>query len=179
MKRTFALLALGLLAAPAWGQSTGSTEGSLAAQAEKVKKERAARRAAGVRAKSFTNDDLKGAGAGTPAQATPEASSPNAKETSPGQAGAKPEKTADELRAEQRAAIQKKIDEQKKRIEIIQRVLGDAQRELGDLSNYTYGSRRQALQKAVDDSNAEMAKSLQAIADLEEEARRLGVPASR
>jgi hypothetical protein len=179
VKGTLVGLLLALLALPVWAlQSTGSPDGSLADQAEKVKRERAARRATGKRSKSFTNDNL-GPGSGVAASTPSEAGTPASEGAAPADTAAKPEKTDEERRAEKRAEIQKKIDEQKQRIEIINRVAADAQRELSNLSTYNYGSRRAALQKAVDDGNVEMAKTQQAIADLEEEARRIGVSVSR
>jgi hypothetical protein len=172
-------LLMALLAMPVWAlQSTGAPEGSLADQAEKVKRERAARRAAGKRSKSFTNDHL-GPSSGVAASTSSEAGTPAAEGAAPADTPAKPEKTDDERRADKRAEIQKKIDEQKQRIEVINRVTADAQRELSNISTYNYGTRRATLQKAVDDGKVEMARTQQALADLEEEARRIGVSVSR
>jgi hypothetical protein len=178
MPRVLAVLLFAAVALPAAAyQSTGSTEGSLAAQAEKVKRERAARRAASGKSKSFTNDDLKGAGGPAPS-ATPDAGAGQAKDSGAGGAPAKSGMSDDELQAK-RAEIQKKIDAQKKRIEVAQKAIEDAQRELGDLTNYTFGGRRASLEKTVADGNVEVTQAQKSIADLEEEARRLGASASR
>jgi hypothetical protein len=56
--------------------------------------------------------------------------------------------------------------------------MADAQAELSDLTNYTYGSSRASLQKIIDDGQAEKAKAQAAIEGLQEEARRLGVSVS-
>jgi hypothetical protein len=179
MLRFLAVFLFALVAFPAAAyQSTGSTEGSLAAQAEKTKRERAARRAASGKSKSFTNDDLKGAGSAAVPSTTPDAGAVTVKDGGAGGASDKGGKSEDELR-QKRAEIQQKIEAQRKRIEANQKAVADAQRELGDLTNYTLGGRRQALQKTVEDGNAEVAKGQQSIADLEEEARRLGASASR
>jgi len=49
---------------------------------------------------------------------------------------------------------------------------------LSDLTNYTYDTRKEALQRAIDDGQGEKGKAQRAIDALEEEARRLGVPVS-
>ena len=81
MPRILAVLLFALVALPVAAQSTGSTEGSLADQAEKVKRERAALRAASGKAKSFTNDDLKSAGSASAPSATPDAATAPAKDS--------------------------------------------------------------------------------------------------
>jgi hypothetical protein len=158
---------------------------SLGAIAEKAKKERQERRAqAGSKpVKSFTDADLKGGGASSPpvetaADADKPAADANAKDAKPADKTGKAEKTDDQIRAEKRAEIQKKIDEQRQRMQQMDAAMAAAQAELSDLTNYTFGTKRASLQKVLDDGQAEKAKAQQAIEGLQEEARRLGVPVS-
>lgn len=166
-----------------------SKDSPLVEQAEKAKRERAARRStARAPAKSFNNDNVKGAKpaddpittaaeeTGTAATATG-AQAAAAKSTAP--EGKAAEKTDEQLRAEHREAIQKKIDDQLKLMDIVREAMDEAQAELNDLSNYTFGTRRGALLQRLEDGKAEIAKAEQTIADLEEEARRQGISVSR
>jgi hypothetical protein len=159
---------------------------SLGAIAEKAKKEREERRAKTTSkpVKSFTDADLKGGGASsapvdTAADADkPAAADATAKDAKPAEKTAKAEKTDDQIRAEKRAEIQKKMDAQRQRIQQIDKEMADAQVQLSDLTNYALGPQRAALQKIIDDGQAEKAKAQEAIEGLQEEARRLGVPVS-
>lgn len=175
-----AVIALAVLAASPLARG----DESLGAIAEKAKREREERRAknGSKPVKSFTDADLKGGGASSPpADAAADADKPpadaNAKDAKPA-VNAKAEKTDDEIRAEKRAEIQKKIDEQRQKMQQIDKAMADAQAELSDLTNYTFGTRRASLQKVIDDGQAEKAKAQQTIEGLQEEARRLGVPVS-
>lgn len=191
---SFPLVVLGsfVLVAPAHAQeaSSPSKDSPLVEQADKTKRERAARRsAARGPAKTFNNDSVKSAGKPTedPVPAGAEggatvaagtgAENVAAKSTPPGAKTA--EKTDDQLRAEHRDAIQKKIEDQLKLMDIVREAMDEAQAELNDLTNYTLGSRRGALLKRLEDGKAEIAKAEQTIADLEEEARRQGISVSR
>jgi hypothetical protein len=178
MRRTLTALAFVLVALPAWPQSSAPTEASLAERAEQAKKERAARRVSGsTPAKSFGDDDLRG-GASKPAASSSDASTPAA--SAKGDAKAeKAAKTDDQANAERRDVIQKQLVEEQKRIALIEKTMGDAQRELGDITNYTYGTRRAALQKFLDDGAVELTKAHEKVSSLEEEARKLGASASR
>jgi len=182
-------------ATPSQESSTPSKDSPLVEQAEKTKRERAARRStARGPAKTFNNDSVKGAGkpAEDPAQAGAEGMATDApgtaadgvaaKSTPPGAKAEKTEKTEktdEQLRAEHRDAIPKKIDEQLKLMDIVREAMDEAQAELNDLTNYTMGTRRGALLKRLEDGKAEIAKAEQTIADLEEEARRQGISVSR
>ena len=176
-----------VLAGPLHGQETSQAKDSpLVEQAEKTKRERAARRSAGhPPAKTFNNDNVKRAGkpgedstraAETADTAAAGADAAGAKGPAP---EAKTEKTEDQLRAEHRDAIQKKIEDQVKLMDIVREAMDEAQAELNDLTNYTMGSRRGNLLKRLEDGKAEIAKAEQTIADLEEEARREGISVSR
>jgi hypothetical protein len=178
MRRTLTALAFVLVGLPAWPQSSAPTEASLAERAEQAKKERAARRvSASTPAKSFGDDDLKGSGS-KPAASSSDASTPAA--SAKGDAKAeKAVKTDDQAKAERRDVIQKQLVEEQKRIALIEKTMGDAQRELGDITNYTYGNRRASLQKFLDDGAVELTKAHEKVSSLEEEARKLGASASR
>lgn len=167
-----------------------SKDSPLVEQAEKTKRERAARRStARAPAKSFNDGNMKSparpaedpitaAAEGSAAATTATgADATAAKSTAPG--GKTAEKTNEQLRAEHRDAIQKKIDDQVKLMGIVREAMDEAQAELNDLSNYTYGTRRGALLQRLEDGKAEIAKAEQTIADLEEEARRQGISVSR
>lgn len=168
MRRPLAVALLLCAAAPLAAQS-------LPEAAEKQKKERKGQ------AKVYTEDDLKRAGAR--AALPPEAAPPAEAATSePAAAAAKPkaeEKTDDQLRAEKKAELEKKIQEQQGIIAQVRKMMDDARQELNDLSNYTVGPRRAALLKIIDDGNAEIAKANAAIAEVEEQARRAGVSVAR
>jgi len=180
-----------VLVGPAQAQesSTPSKDSPLVEQAEKTKRERAARRsAAHGPAKTFNNDNVKSAGkpAEDPATAAEGSGTAAAGAAGEGAAGKSTapeaktaEKTEDQLRAERREAIQKKIEDQVKLMDIVREAMDEAQAELNDLTNYTMGSRRGALLKRLEDGKAEIAKAEQTIADLEEEARRQGISVSR
>ncbi len=95
-------------------------------------------------------------------------------------APAVPEKTVDEIRAEKKAAYEKRLAERAKDIEVVRKAMDDAQLELNDVNTITkYGSRKDALLKILEDGQAELKKADQALAEIEEEARREGISVSR
>jgi hypothetical protein len=151
--------------------------------AEIAEQEKERRKAAKKPAKTFTESDLKRGGPSTfnaqvgEASSAPAGAAPTAS-PSPDAGGAKP-KSSDELRADQRAGMQKRIDEQKQLAEVVRKAKAQAELELGDVASMSVGTRRQALQKLVDDSNAELAKIQQAIAAIVEEGRRAGISLSQ
>ncbi len=173
MKPYVVALFLALLPIPARAQS----QPSLAELAEKEKARRAAAAKAGK--KVYTEDDLHRAkgtanvqdgAAGTSTAGAGDAKAPGAD---------KPAKTDDETRNEKKAELQRRMDTELKVKATVEKAIADAQRELGDSGNVTFGSRRAALQKNIDDGQKELAKVQQAIADIEDEARRQGVSLSR
>jgi hypothetical protein len=172
-----AVLVLAASSASAFQASSGSP--SLGELAERAKKEREARRAGKPAPRLITDADLQnhssdGLSADPTSQASP---APGA--AAPAAAGKTP-KSDDELRAEKRQDIEKKIAEQQKTTEVIRKAMDDAQRELNDPTTLTmFGPRNTALQKILDDGQVELKKSEQAIADLQEEARRQGISVSR
>jgi hypothetical protein len=176
------LTAVLLVAAPSASAWQAGNSPSLGEIAERTKKEREARRAGKPAVKVITEADLKAHSWGTteseaaPAGATT-ATTPAA---APGAPDARKEKTDDEIRAEKRQQIEKQIAEQVEIAGIVRKAMDDAQRELNDPSTaYVFGSRGAALQKLLDDGQVELKKSAQAIADLEEQARRQGIAVSR
>lgn len=164
------------------GSAAAFQEPSLAEIAKQEKKRRkAAAKAAEQPTRTITETELKTAPGSTAnpvvdAPAEPGAAAPTA---SPGASPAAAEKTDDQLRDEKRVEIQKKIDEQKERMEKVRKMMDDAQLELNDLANQTVGGRRSALLKLVEDGNTELAACEARISDLEEQARRAGVSVSR
>jgi hypothetical protein len=126
-------------------------------------------------AKVFTNDDLlnaKGTVVVLPApEDAPEAGSGAETAARP----SKPEPTEEALRAQAGAAFQKQVDEQARIIQVAREAIADWERELGDLTNYTFGTRRAALMQSVDEARQAIAAAQKSIADIEEQARRQGV----
>ena len=71
-------------------------------------------------------------------------------------------------------------DPKVKIIEVVRKAMDDAQLELNDVNTVTkYGSRKDALQKILEDGQAELKKADQALAQIEEEARREGISVAR
>jgi uncharacterized membrane protein YqiK len=165
----------GVLAVPS---STRADDESLEATAARTKREREERRAKATKpVRAFSDADLRGTGgAPPPAEADPKVATAKGDEAPAGDQAT--EKTDDQIRAEKRATIQKKIDAEKTRIEDIDRGMARAQTELADITNYTYGAYSAALQKVLDDGKADKDKAQQTIEGLQEEARRLGVSVS-
>jgi hypothetical protein len=155
---------------------------SLAEQAEKTKKDREKRKAAGVpgSAKVITNDDLRSAQGnvivlgGVPASAP----APGAPGTPAAAAGATAPTDA-ELRDQKRADLQAQLDAQADLIKRLRESADQTQTELNDLGNYVFGGRRAALAQIVEERQKQVAEAERAIADLEEQARRAGVSLSR
>jgi DNA repair exonuclease SbcCD ATPase subunit len=150
---------------------------SIGELAEKQKKARK-----GQPAKVITAEDLKNPRARVeipPAQEPSGGAASEAAKPPAGADAAKPEKTEEEQRAEKRAEIEKKIKEHQDRIADVRAQMDAAQTELNDLSTLTYGGRREALMKLLAEGEAEIAKANQAIADLQEQARRAGLPIAR
>jgi hypothetical protein len=152
--------------------------------AEIAEKEKERRKAAKKPAKTFTESDLKrggmstfnaqvGEGSSAPADASAPATSP-----SPDAGGAKP-KSSDELRAEKQKQLQARLDEQKKLADVVRKAKAEAEQELGDVANMSVGTRRQQVQKLVDDSNAKLAEIQGAVDGILDEARRAGVVLSQ
>lgn len=161
-------LVLPLQAAPA-----APREESLAEKAARARKP-AAKASPAAPAKVFTNEDLanaKGTVIVLPA--------PEGEQTATGEATAAstapPERTDEEYRAQAGALLQKEIDRQAEIIAAGQKAIEGWERELNDLTNYTFGTRRAALMQAIDETRQAMAAAQQSITDLEDQARRQGI----
>jgi hypothetical protein len=174
MKPMVVSVVLVALAAPALARQSSQSGPSLAEVAEKEKERR---KAAKKPAKTYTEADLKRGGISTfNAQVGESQPVPADANPSPAPAaGAAPAKTSDELRADKRKELQARLDEQKKLAEVVRKAKADAELELGDVANISVGTRRQQLQKRVDDSNAKLAEIQTVIDAILEEARRAGL----
>jgi hypothetical protein len=160
------VLALGAgLSGLAWADSP------LADAARKEKKRRAATKDPG---KVHTNEDLG------------PASNVGAAEETPAEDGAKPaEGTAPAAEAKapdnsaRRDEIQREINAQVERIKGVRKQVDDAERELADMLAPSYGPRRAQMAQIRDDGQKAIAEMEARIAELEAEARRLGVTVTR
>ena len=171
-----AALLLAASGASAWQSSNTPSLGELA---ERTKKEREAKRAGKPAPRVITDADLKSHTLAPSDTTVADADAASATVTS-GAADAKTEKTDDQRRAEKRQEIEKKIADQRETQAIVHKAMEAAQLELNDPTTATmFGTRGAALQKILDDGLVELKKTEQAIADLEEEARRQGIAVSR
>jgi len=166
MKLTSGALVFLLAAGPGTGLAVAGQ--SLAELAKKEKE----RQKKVKDAKVITSQDLRRGRRERPA--APAESTPASAESgsSTEAAGGEPEKTADQIREERRVEIQGQIDEERKVIQAVQDAMAQAQLELNDMSNMTFGPRRAKLLKIVEDGQAEVAKLEKKIKDLQQQARR-------
>jgi hypothetical protein len=165
----------------AWAVVLGLAVSVQAAQKEESLADKAARTrkpapsaSPSAPAKVFTNDDLINARGTVIVLPAPEG------EEAPPDAGTattatKPEPTEEEKRAQAGAALQKQIDEQAETIKVAQAAIVDWERELNDLTNYTFGTKRAAVMQSIDEARKVVADAQKSIVDLEEQARRQGV----
>ncbi len=156
--------------------SAQETKQSLPDAAAKEKE----RRKAVAAARTYREADLYRAGASRDDVAAAAATESPSPSDSPQPAAGKREKTDDEVRAEKRTAFEKQIAGQVKTMAVVRKAMDDAQLELNDTTTITqFGTRKEALQKVLDDGLAELKKAEAAIASIEEDARRQGVAVSR
>jgi len=153
------------------------TEESLADKAARARRSAPAKSPAAP-AKVFTNEDLRNAKGTVIVLAEPAGEPEAAPDAGTAGTSSKPEPTEEEKRAQAGAALQKQIDEQAEIIRQARKISEDSERELGDITNYTFGTRRAALMQTVDQAREIMAAAERKIADLEDEARRQGVRVS-
>lgn len=171
MKIAVAVSILLILPVSALAQET------MAQAAERQKKARTGQ----PKAKVITEDELRTAGtkgyvpAAVAGSASPQPGASPGPTPSGAPAAAAP-KSDDQLRAEKKAELEKKMKELTDWIAATKKAMDEAQLELNDLSNVTLGSRREGLQKVIDGGNKNLAEAQQAIADLQEQARRAGIP---
>lgn len=129
-------------------------------------------------AKVYTNEDLLDAKGTVIVLAEPAGEPETAPDAEAAAKASKPEPTEEEKRAQAGAALQKQIDEQAEIIRQGRKAIEDSERELGDITNYTFGTRRAALMQSVEDARQTMQAAERALADLEEQARRQGIRVS-
>jgi len=165
-----AVLAGLVLAPPALTQDSS---GSLPEAAAREKE----RRKASSNARIYKDADLAQFGA-EPGR-SPDTPAPADSPTSAPAAGQR-EKSDEEIRAEKKRELDGRIAAEVKVMDAVRQAMNQAQLELNDTTTLTkFGSRKEALQKILDDGQAELKKSEAVIAAIEEEARRQGISVSR
>jgi hypothetical protein len=170
------VLAAGLVVPAA---ALAQEKSTLAEQAEKTKKDREKKRKqAGTSGptKVLTNDDLRSAQGNVIVLGGVPASSATG---APAAGAAAAEPTDAETREQKRADLQAQLDAQADFIKRLRESADQTQSELNDLGNYVFGGRRAALAQIVEERQKQIAEAEQAIADLEEQARRAGVSLRR
>jgi hypothetical protein len=151
---------------------------SLAEKAAKARKP-APKASPSAPPKVFTNEDLANAKGNVIILSAPEgeAAAPPEGATEGGpEPAAKPERTEEEYRTLAGAALQKEIDRQAEIIKEANKAIQGWEAELNDITNYTFGTRRAALMQSVEDARKAIADARQSIVDLEDQARRQGIP---
>jgi DNA repair exonuclease SbcCD ATPase subunit len=167
-KIILAVSVLSFFAMPALAQET------MAQAAERMKK---TRKGSG---KVITEDELKNnrakgyAAASVDGATTPQPAASPAAGAAAASDAPKP-KTDDEARAEKKAELEKKMKQWTDFVAETQKAMQTAQTELNDMGGATFGNRRAGLQKIIDEGTQHIAEAQQAIADLQEQARRAGI----
>ena len=162
-------------AAPGLAQSS-EDENSLAGLAKRSKKK-------GEQSKVITGDDLRRAGgkrrnAPESVSANPSSSGTEADVQAKGEGETEPEKTEEELRAELKAEIQSDLEWRRANIETLRKERQNAEAELAGSSTLTPSvttTRRSKNLLLVEDIDRQIAEQEQAIAEIEERARRAGI----
>ena len=151
--------------------------------AEAAAKERERRK--GKTSKVVTEAELRSSGRPTatppelaPAEeGAPAGSASPAPGAAPAEAGA-PAKTDEELRADKKADLERRLKQQNDIIAATRKMMEQAQLELNDTGNLTFGGRREALMKIMEEHQKEIAQAEAAIEQIREEARRAGIALS-
>ena len=151
---------------------TVSAQGSLADAAAKEKE----RRKSVKGAKSFTEDDLRRAGAGAATTETelPATQEGGSKEGAATKAEKKEEKSEDELKAERSAAWRKKVETAQQNVRVYEDQVQRLQRDLNDTSGGFYTARRTTILNTLEETKKKLVEAQQALSDLEDEGRRNG-----
>jgi len=165
MKVLIAVSVLSFFAIPALAQE------SMAQAAERQKKARKGQ------TKVITEDELRNNRTKGYSAASVDGATAPQPAASPGAATAATPaaKSDDELRAEKKAELEKKMKQWTDFISETKKAMDAAQLEMNDLGGATLGSRRAGLQKIIDEGNQHIAEAQQAMADLQEQARRAGL----
>lgn len=156
-------------------------ESPLAAAARKEQERRAKAKGA---EKVITNDDLRGSSAGpTPAEVVagePAAADDAKRPNDPGSAGeAADAKAEGEKKEARRDALQREIDAQAGRIRVVRKQVDDIDRELADRLSSSEGPRRAQIAQRREEGTQFIAEAEARIAELQAEARKLGVTVTR
>jgi len=150
--------------------------------AEAAAKERERRK--GKTTKVVTDAELRGSGrpTATPPELAPneEAAPAGSASPAPGASPASeaPQKSDEELRAEKKVDLEKRLKLQNDVIAATRKMMDEAQLELNDTSNLTFGGRREALMKIMEEHQKEIAQAEATIEQIREEARRAGIALS-
>ncbi|MGE0452184.1 MAG: hypothetical protein AB7O37_06695 [Vicinamibacteria bacterium] len=150
--------------------------------AEAAAKERERRK--GKTTKVVTDAELRSSGrpTATPPELAPAEEGAPAGSASPAPgaspAAEAPQKSDEELRAEKKADLERRLKQQNDIIAATRKMMEQAQLELNDTGNLTFGGRREALMKIMEEHQKEIAQAEAAIEQIREEARRAGVALS-
>ena len=169
MKIIAAVSVMSLFAIPAVAQE------SMAQAAERQKKARTGQ------TKVITDSDLRSnRGKGySAAEVDGAAAQPTTAAATTPATPAAASKSDDQVRAEKRAEIEAKIKQWNDFIVETRKSADQAQAEMNDLRDATLGNRRAGLQRIIDEANQHIVEAQQTITDLQEQARRSGIPVSR
>jgi hypothetical protein len=178
MKTRLAVFALLACVLAPWGAVPASAQ----SLAEAAAKERERRK--GKTTKVVTETDLRSSGrpTATPPELAPSGDAAPAGSASPAPgaspAAEAPQKTDEELRAEKKTDLERRLKQQNDIIEATRKMMEQAQLELNDTGNLTFGGRREALMKIMEEHQKEIAQAEAAIEQIREEARRAGIALS-
>jgi len=155
-----------LAAAVAWPQSLGEIAAREKERQEKVKKK------TGGAAHVITEDDLRGRGAGTYSQPGAGSSATPTASPSPGASPGAPQKTDDEIRADQEKAWRDRLQQAQEEVTRLSGIVDGLQRDLGDATVGVYGTGRAKMLSRMDEAQKMLAAAKQKVEDLQEEGRR-------
>lgn len=172
MRTLLAFVSILAMAAPVAAQSSKEKESLSIVELAKREKER--RQASEADAQVITNEQLGyrsqvwfQAQESAEAEAGEEGSSAGVTDSD----AAEDEPTPEEVRAAKQAELQAQLDEELDRMDRIRTVIAQAERELADLTDLTFGTRRANLQKLIEDGEAELEASEEKLVQIEREAR--------
>lgn len=179
MKTKLAVFAVLACVLAPWGAVPASAQ----SLAEAAAKERERRK--GKTTKVVTEAELRSSGRQTATppelvgeEGAPAGSASPAPGAKPAGEGEAPPKTDEELRAEKKTDLEKRLKMQNDIIAATRKMMDEVQLELNDTGNLTFGGRREALMKIMDEHKQEIAQAEAAIEQIREEARRAGIALS-
>jgi hypothetical protein len=157
---------LALTAAVAWPQSLGEV-----AAREKERQEKVKRKTGGA-AHVITEEDLRGRGAGTYSQPGAGSTANPTASPSPGASPGAPQKTDDEIRADQEKAWRERLQQAQEEVTRLQTGVDNLQRDLGDATVGVYGAGRAKAISRLEEAQKMLGAAKQKVEDLQEEGRR-------